>query len=76
METQVPFRLREPSQCSHEILKTGLVQKSSHLVRKLFLSLSHVVVRISLEYAAAQMPCLRREGFHDMFSSFTSKMSD
>jgi hypothetical protein len=69
------FGLREPSERLREILET-VVRKSSHLICELFLSLGYEFRRISVEYAAAQVLCLRRKGFHDSFSLFTSKMRD
>jgi hypothetical protein len=70
----VAAQLREPLECSREILETSFIRKSSHLVCELFLSLSRVVFRISLEYAAAEVSCLGHEGFYDTFSLFTSKL--
>ena len=74
--SEIAARLREPSECLGKIFKTSFVRKSNHLLCESFLSLGHVVGRISREYAAADVSCLRREGFHDTFSLFTSKMPD
>jgi hypothetical protein len=70
------FRSCEPPECPREILKTGFVWKSSHLICELLLSLGHVVVRISMEYAAAEASCLRREGLYEKFPLLTTKVPE
>src|SRR5580698_1048394 len=66
----------EPSECPRQLFKARFVRKTSDLICKLLLPLGHVIVRMSMEYATAEVSCLRRKSFNNPLSLFASKKLD